>query len=212
MSQYDSAVAQPAVAAPPEPYRVKRRIPSHGATLEGDVLVPFLQSLVTGAIGALLGYAVADRPLVGFGVGFALCWLISLVQSRALLWTLEETWHRDIDRDGVVGLPELPPVRHTVRVEMVDGAGRSRQYVDLPAPPEAIAELARGALAGQSLAEGEWTGAGRPFSVDQYREVRAELLRRGLVAWRNPRARNQGLELTGVGRWVFGQLVEGAEE
>jgi len=209
MPRYDSAVAQPAVeSAPPEPYRIRRRIPSHGATLEGDVVVPLLQSLVTGAIGALLGYAVADRPLIGFAVGFALAWLILLVQSRSLLWTLEETWNRDLTRDGHSGEPEPQPVRHTVRIEMTENDGRTLYNTDLPGPPEAITALAQGVLVGESLAEERWSGAGKPFSLNEYRACRAELLREGYIIWRNPKSPNQGVRLTGRGRLMFRKYLE----
>lgn len=213
--RFDSII--PAAEAQPAAYTdTERRIP-RGSTLEGDVLVPFLQSVITGAIGALVSWTFWEAPLPGFAVGFALCWLILLVQTRSLLREVERVTRRDLDGDGVVGPPEPgPPAEHILRIEMADSHGQVRRAVNLrsPVPPDRLADLAAAALRGDSLAEGVWGGPGKAFSLDEFRALREELIGARILEWRNPRAHNQGTRVVdaAAARHVLERLAKGEGE
>ena len=80
--------------------------------------------------------------------------------------------------------------------------------LDLPGTPESIAQLGRGLLLGRSFSEAEWCGRGRPFSKPEFVALRAQLVERGIVRWRDERSPAQGCELTHAGRAVFRAFVE----
>lgn len=105
-------------------------------------------------------------------------------------------------------LPQLQPVRETVAVEVSRPDEGRMQFLDFPGGVDELCQLASGVLAGRTFSEVEWTGAGRPYSRAEFRELRGQLLERGLLTWRNERAPSQGVELTAVGRAVFRGIVD----
>jgi hypothetical protein len=64
---------------------------------------------------------------------------------------------------------------------------------------------------GRTFSEKEWCGAGRPFSVNGFRELRSEMIRRGLLARKSEKDHRQGYELTEDGKAVLGQFTGGNE-
>jgi len=110
--------------------------------------------------------------------------------------------------------PSALPVYHqdapVVQVEVSEPEQGRWRFLDLPGGPEELEQLARGLMLGRSLAEAEWVGAGRPYTRSQFRELRGQLLERGLLVWRNPSAPSQGVELNAAGRAVFGRIAENA--
>ena len=187
----------------------ERRRPARNADLQGDVLVPLLQSLLTGlaagvvvAAGWMLAIGGTNAVVIG-AMAAALAWGIAWVwlirDHHNLLWEIERISGVDLDRDGEIGEPWL-------RIE-VAGEGNRLAYLDLPAEPEQLIALARGILNGVPLAESSWCGRGRPFSKAQFRVLRDELIARGLATWVNPRSRAQGVELTAAGRALMRRIV-----
>jgi len=192
------------------------------SSLESDVWIPLLQALIISAawmllVGLALGLVIYWTslpwwlvPLTTTGVGvviFALQVTGFIRERRELLWKREETESRDLDGDNVIGKPE--PVTLTVEVATKTNRGRQIQIVNLGIPPEKAVALARGTLNGRSFSEADWTGRGKPFSRREFKALRSTLVERGLVAWRNPSAPAQGVELTRVGRAVFERLAQG---
>ena len=53
----------------------------------------------------------------------------------------------------------------------------------MPGERAHLIDLARGVLAGKSTSEASWSGKGKPYSIDGYREVRAALIRAGYARW-----------------------------
>jgi len=193
------------------PWEVEERTPARPPTLESDVVVPLAQALATGvllggATGLVGTWAQAPDPwalALGVGCGATVVtWGLMLRQVRDLLWQV---------RTALAPEPTEEPERPVVRVELAHQGDRRVQYLDLPGDPELLAHLARRVLAGDPLSEARWTGKRGPFSKAEFQTLRAELLRAGVVRWRNPGAPAQGLELTPAGRVVFRRLAQGGE-
>jgi hypothetical protein len=195
----------------PQP-QIKEQEYLHTA-IAGAVL-PFIQSLIT---GLLLGLIVLVVTLwKGFNdwlVYSLLTWLI----VTALTWlTLQRHWWSltaierftgwDINHDGIIGDDPQPASRHSVLVDVSQKNAGGFDRIDtarLPFSEDNITALAVGLLAGRPFTEREWTGAGRPLSVGQFREARTEMQKRGLIEQVNPKAPQQGYKLTYAGGAVM---------
>lgn len=178
-------------------------------TFRVAVWFPVLQATFTGlffsgVVGCVVLLAEPEKSglfvLSGFTLSSFVAWLFLL-----------RVWLRLVAGDVLAGEEQVtfePEVftPSTVRVEVYKE--RSGMFIDLPCEPEQLAALAGGVVSGTSLAESSWCGSGRPFSKSQFHSVRNELVRRGLVAWRNVHAPSQGLEPTRVGRHVFERVYE----
>ena len=178
-------------------------------TVKGDVLIPGLQSLVTGVILGLTGWALAaiaelDRPWVwGLAVGvvcMALAWLLLL----RFTWTIvERVLGIDINRDGFVGEPVIidsPPVT-SIQLTEDNGNYPSGAFLDLPIDRQRMImlsmELQGGASFGHNLA-----GPGKVITRSEYERLRDYLIVMGLARWNSQYSRKEGLCLTGKGRAI----------
>ena len=188
-------------------------------SLRDGVIVPILQALTTGALSGLaLGgvlwlagvesawrWSVALIPVVWLAV-----WLLSLSHWRA---SLEKLLQRDLNGDGVIGEQPVRIIKQPspeVRVILERDNGRETDFIDLPAQPEQLRQLADGLLSGRQFALSAWSGAGAPFSRSEFERLRDEMIRRGLARWRNERAQAQGLEVTAPGRAVLRRFASDA--
>lgn len=180
---------------------------SYFHTLPVAVVYPLLQSAITGASLGLCASALAwfvgnERPLaIGLLVAClaqAITWLVTLSRWHRWVYKLEDVTGMDLNRDGEIGRPVEP-----VRVELVGDNGRSTKFIDLPAKEDQLVQLGTGLLQGTPFSEMNWTGRGAAFSKNEFRDIRNEMIRRGLLRWINPNARAQGLELTYPGRAVM---------
>jgi hypothetical protein len=90
---------------------VEYRAPARSASPASDVLVPFLQSAITGAVFGLVVGVPSESLRTGaiaFAVVFCLSWTVLLFDHRRLLWAIERVVDQDIDRDERIGKPEPP--------------------------------------------------------------------------------------------------------
>jgi hypothetical protein len=196
--------------------------PTRAPTREGDVIVPALQAVISGALTAAgVGFVTTLLaiwqhwpwyvvPVGAFAGGLTMAilqWTELLNDSRRLLREVE-TWIReDLDGDGHVGEPEDDGVHLEVGREREDG--KSAFFADLPISPVAFTTWARAAVNGMSLAQTSWTGSQGLFSRSEYDQLLAFLTRAGVVAWCNPDAKAQGRELTRSGRAALRAWLEG---
>jgi len=178
-------------------------------TLPVAVVYPLLQSTITGislglSVGALAWVAGHDRPaalgLLSASIIQSGTWLLSLSRWHKWVYRLEDLTGWDLNQDGRIGREDPP---EPVRVEVIQDNGRRVDFIDLPASQDQLVSLASGLITGIPLSENNWTGSGAPFSKREFHSIRDLLIRRGLARWINPRARAQGLELTGSGRSVM---------
>jgi len=189
-------------------------------TLEAGAWLPGVQSAISGVLAFVVVLAVAlsgrwrsafTWSVVAGVVASGLTWLY-LVRHWLSLTGLERLTGLDLDNDGIIGEPKnaessIQEIR--VRVsEVTEGGNYKESIYALPLDSGQLSALAAGMAEGLPLAESAWCGRGRPFSQREFRTLRAELTRRGLVALANPKDARQGYILTVAGRHVMAGIIE----
>jgi len=178
---------------------------------------PTVSGLQIGALVLLLAVGSGAAVFVGVGLVAVAChWPVAVPCAVAGVAVLVSWWMLMARIDAMLTIREtvepvdasLPAVRDTVSIEVSQPERGRLAYLELPGGEAALSELARGLMVGRTFAESEWTGAGRPYSRATFRELRGELLERGLLEWRNSEAPAQGVQLTRVGRAVFSRIAE----
>jgi len=172
-------------------------------TLLAGVGLPLAQAFTTGGIVFLVGLVLAFNfnaldpwrwPLTLGALTTAGMWVV--LQRRWLnLTRLERFLGMELD-----GIPNEPPVKReptVIRIDHVREGGRYQSdRVTLPADESQLRALAEGFAAGRPFSEREWAGAGKPFASQEFRELRAAMLRAGLIQYKNPSEPRQGFNLT----------------
>jgi hypothetical protein len=188
--------------------------------------LPLMQSVISGLVAgvAVLAVGLAGRwrsPWADAGIVAALVvglsWLV-MARHWLSLTALERLTGLDLNHDGRVGEPEEQETQPTrepdfvrVQVDHVTAAGHvgESQIFNLPATREQLAALAAGVLRdGLTFSERVWTGQGKPFSVDGWRSLRSEFIKRGLLALVSAKDPRQGYVLTLAGRHVLESFLE----
>lgn len=186
-------------------------------TLEAGAWLPGMQSFISGFVIGLitlaLAYIVRVRSpwvfaIITGGLSWVACWF-ALQYHWLDLTRLEGLTGLDLNRDGLVGMDPPEPVTVRVRVEKIKDNNSYQEIIyNLPGTLTQLTELARGLLLDDlPLSERCWTGSGRPFSVLSFRNLRSELIRRGLVELANEKDARQGFILTDDGRDCLGGLL-----
>lgn len=206
----------PGTAAPAE---IERTASGRAASLTADLLVPLLQSAVTGALlGGLFVvlvfevspsldlsrwklWAWAALPIT------AVAWLVLLRQTRLLLWGAEILSQRDLDSDGAIGKPDTRilqvHVRHGSRTQIV--------YSDiLGLDEDQLIRFAEAVSRGRKLSPESVWGKDKsifPHGINDWRKTRAKLLEAGLVE-----KGSRGFQWTASGRAFVRRIVEYASD
>jgi hypothetical protein len=129
------------------------------------------------------------------------------------LTKLEEVSHLDFNRDGIIGDPgqsRIPEERiiHIHEDEVKDNGHFEQHRYTLPATESQMEELAIGILReDRPFAQREWIGSRRPFSDTEFRLLRNEMIRRGLLAPSSDKDSRQGFVLTVAGRKVLKEFL-----
>jgi len=191
-----------------------------------SIFIPFSQALLTGVMAGILAFAFAmtlgkPKPFLwllwGFLLSTALLWLILLKRWMKLtdwLPTVERITNLDLNRDGHVGnkaliidpVPEPKQLTITVR-DVHDQGHLSVMRYDLPVDETQLRKFASGIEQGVSLAEANWIGPSNPFTRDEYRAFRGELIRRRWVELSNQKSTNQGFQMTRAGQAVMREIA-----
>jgi hypothetical protein len=199
------------VARAPTFTEAHRTSPARPASTESDVVVPLLQSLITGVIvGLPVGTFVAlafqwpwwSAPAIAIGAVIPAVWLHRLGAHSRALWTVEKIFNRDVDGDSFTG----EPPRQSFEMEVK--TGRTIQRFDMPGRLEQFYTLARGILRGKPFSEHEWTPQRRLYSVPTFRQIRSRLLELRYIEWVNPMLHFQGLRVTDRGHDFMESFVE----
>lgn len=165
-------------------------------------VVPFAQSTIIGVFSAGVFYGVMQLlDLAWWYVLFGACLaaLTFFVSSMVLAYRYQ------------FGPGQVAPVTGqetpTVKVQIKHEPNRT-QFIELPCSEDQLVELAKGVLQrGVPLSEGVWCGRMKPFSKAQFHHLRDEMLKRGLVAWRNEGAPAQGVEVLEPGIRTFQSVL-----
>jgi len=191
-------------AAMPAGASWERRQPSRTAELAGDVLVPAMQAIITGLVGAVVGGLVGGSPGAGLTSGavvFGLAWLVLLLDHRNALWVIERVTGADLDGDQVVGKPEAPPPT-TVRVELRErhNGGQRLRWIDLPVGDDKLAAVAEAIQDGASFSR---RGLSEVLTQGDYDKLSGAMLGAGLLH----DVGNKRI-LSGSGRAMLRQITE----
>lgn len=105
--------------------------------------------------------------------------------------------------------PERIPEPGEVRVRLTDErqGGYHQSIFDLPARYDQLTALADGLQNGLPFSERVWTGAGRPFSVNEFKTLRAALIQRNCLAPASDKDARQGYTLTVVGQHLLREFA-----
>jgi len=188
----------------------------------GDELTTFERDEPVGGVatvGAVVSLALGFGFLAFVGFGFlalAFSWSVRVAvgASGLVVLAVAVAWFGKVEglwwsSERVTrGAPPTPAASQSLSVEVIEPESRRLRYLDLPGDVGQLQALASGLLAGRTFAEAEWTGSGRLYSKAEFRQLRGQLLERGILTWRNSRAPSQGVELTAVGKAVFRSIVE----
>lgn len=178
-------------------------------TITGPVTIPAIQAVITGV-------------LVGLFIGVLLLWLkasfwfpawvLSTIGGILLSWlayrgrwqyVIETVMGVDINHDGVIGVP----MKHTMRVELVEDNGRHVEIIDLPVADK-LPVLARGLLAGEPFSGRRWSVDVDTFTQPEFKQVQDAFLKRNLARWNSARDHRQGVSLTREGAAVCKKLAD----
>ena len=192
-------------------------------TLVAGAWLPLVQSTIfAGVIGIVvltIAYFVFDArdPFKWSILSFVGTWAYMIWMSIRHWWsltTVEQILQRDINGDGVIGeatpQPSAKPRRVIVELYKVkeDGhiqVGDVSNLVKLSCSDEQLQTLAMGLENGLPFSEKQWCGKDKPFSTDDFRSLRAEMLANGLTEYVNDKDKRQGVRLTDAGRAVMSE-------
>lgn len=210
------AISPPMPGGLPAGFSAERQSPAFLPTKESNVIVPLLESLITGTFVGICTVAIV--PLVEFrfgpyfiygdfwsglkwggglflGASF-IQWLRLTGNYRNLLWRLETVSGADINNDGEIG----PPPAHQVQVKVEQG--KSWQFEDLPGDAHALWSFADD-VSGERVSFSEAGARKSGYGAENYGRLRDQFIKRGWAGWRDPVNRQQGVELFRNGRSVL---------
>jgi len=195
------------IVQPPKPPTYAEKQFLH--TFSAGALLPLLQSTITAFVIFIVVFVIATLvfdavdPFKPAGVIATLVWgftWLSLQKRWLSLTRLEEIFNVDLNNDQVIGEPQVVKIQVT---DVKESGHVEIHNIDLPTTPQKLSALAQGLLNGMSCSEKTWTGAGKPFSSPEFRSLRTEMLRRGILEYVSPKDPRQGIQLTKVGRAVM---------
>lgn len=198
-----------------EPVTVTRK-PTEVNHFTSGVVIPGAQAIITGVLCGIAALAITawfNLPFWAIGgtaaaVIMAGSWLA--YRSRWQI-VLENLLGVDLNHDGRIGTQPLPqalpaPQAEQVRIELVQDQGRRGDFIDLPYA-DRLPQLAAGLTNGRQFAQAAWCGQSGIFSRSEFDALRDTMIERGLMAWKNPEAKAQGVVLTAAGRSVMKRLA-----
>lgn len=211
MSAYSKTPPEPTLTTPPAPPYSDRQFLHTYQTAAWVPLVQasvnaFMAMVLMAAILFLLEVSLYDYPkplLITGAITWVLSWGYSLRRWFSLT-ALERRLQIDLNGDGKV--EEIKPAGSVrVQIDEVKANGHVEQskLFTLPCSEEDLAVIAAWTRAGVPFSEREYTGKGKPFSRDSFRELRSEMLKRGMLAPSSLKSNNQGYDWTRAGRAVL---------
>lgn len=201
MNKYQNTTNQPIQTIPVETPNPSEKAYLH--TYQAAVGVPLVKAVVYGALVGIAVFVVAWR------IDFPDPWLFGLLAALAVtflryagddfLWLVLAKAEKitGLELDGKPGIGE----QKTTNIDLTTKVGQTRrtQRLQIPASEEQILSLGLGIMGGVPFSEGRWTGKGKPFSINEFRELRDYFERAELIQLVNDKAPQQGYEFTETG-------------
>lgn len=197
-------------------------------TLIAGAVLPFIQATTFAAvifvavwvIAAVVFNAMDPHKPAAFIAAVAWAWFLNRLFRHWLSLTtptqiIERVIQKDINGDGVIGPKPQAPAKEEPRVVNIrlDKITSDNHYqsdlINFPCDDEQLFKLAYGLTNDPPLtfAERYWTGAGKPFSTNEFRAVIAVMEKHGLCEYVNPQEPKQGRRLTESGRKLFEEIA-----
>jgi len=182
--------------------------PRRALSFEGDVAVPFMQSLISGLMLAIIGTGVlwgflgldfAKTFTISLSLGVAACWLWRLDVVTQTLWAVEEFAGLDLDRDGAVGKPQ------SIRLEIQQG--NRTEFADIDGL-EDLQRLRQFAILGltnrlnERMVKKEFD-----WSREHWQGIRDDIIARGWATWSGG---TESIRLTDQGQGVMREILDHA--
>lgn len=191
-------------------------------TLGAAAWVPLAQAGITGLMVTMalifITLSLNVREWFTWSVGGGLLTIVGVWLRLMRHWfnlTNLELWSGlDLNNDNKIGnepVPHAPGDMQSVKVTLnrISDAGHfSGEYFDLPGTMDQLRLLADGLLNSIPFTEREWTGAGKPYSAAGFRDLRKELVRRGLIELASEKDVRQGYVLTDDGSQFMTGFLE----
>ena len=200
-------VVQP---TPPPPYSDRQFLHTYQTAawvpLTQASVNAFMTMVLTAVVMFLMDSSLYEYPKPMLVVG-ALTWVVSwlYLQRRWFsLTALESRLQIDLNQNGRIDQPEeVKQVRVQIDETQPNGHIRQSKLFTLPCSEDELADIAEGVKRGVSFSERFWTGKDKPFSVARFREIRSEMLRRGMLAPASSKSDKQGYVFTKAGMAVL---------
>lgn len=137
------------------------------------------------------------------GLTWVVTWL-SLQRRWLRLTDLEKFFNQDFNNDTHIGEVPTPKIRVQLDELTKQGHIQQSQMFELPCTEQQLKALAVGILEHRkTLAEKEWTGGGKPFSINEFRAIRTEMIKRGMIVPASSKSERQGFVFTRAGEAVL---------
>ena len=184
-------------------------------SIRAGLIVPLLQSVTIGILVTIIASLILEyneitdwfrwSSIVGL-VTVLMFFLNGLRLWRYLVRLVERELQIDLTPNDGEGIPE-PRILKVQVSEQHGGFVQSNtaEFVDDPR----LEMLAAGLMAGKKFTEEEWVGrqADGKFSGDEFRELRAKMLKYRWIKLKNPSDVTRGYILSASGRSVMEQLA-----
>lgn len=193
-------------------YNLVTTTPLFQPTLEGDVLVPLAQTLISGLLFVSVSIPVVmwvgfDWPLgLFFATNMSLVGWIRGIRNAA--YSREKTEEMSFSQ-GTETTSQIARTQSENRVQLeviheVSGLRNHMQLLELPAQigEDEFAGFLRDILAGKSLARDKWAGTGKPFSRGSYDGMMEQLLSASIIQT----SVNNGKQLSNGGKHAIKRL------
>ena len=177
--------------------------------IESAVLVPLLQSTITGGLfgivaGGVAALTDASQPaIVGVTTG--------AVVTLAAWMAHQANYSRRLDAAAGIqqGMAVKAAESRTIPVKLAISTldGTQGAFMSLPGGQEKLIEFAKGLAEGLPLTTRQWTGRSGLYAPGEYDQLRGELIKRGFAAWKSSKDTRGGVELTRPGKALFKYLA-----
>lgn len=175
-------------------------------TIEAGVKIPALQSLAWAVPATIAAVLISALVHANINRIMIIAIIVFLVVFTAAWWQRERYWRwiagleritgMDLDNSGTVG--DVPPREIKIRLQ------ESPTHEEIYHLPEAQLQKLAGCIQqGYKLTERELAGRNKPFSLNEWKALRDELKRRGLMVEVSPKAPQQGYAWTAKGKAVM---------
>ncbi len=187
-----------------------------GLALSLAIYVPLIKAMISGTLtGSLIFSVFLFIPF--FAQHLIKIALLSVISCIAAYWfyfaqnelyLLEAVLGIDINQDGFIGEPGaeagLEPgpgteLEQPTHIEVISNGGQQSSFLNLPVPYAKLRKVAAICKASNSYTIRSLTGKNKPLSSAEYEDLKQELLKRGLLEFRNIDNPNLGIIFTAPG-------------